>query len=234
MCGHTGMHMCVGSHVPHVCLGIEACPHVLHDHHAPMCTHPPRLWSRGNICLLPAQGWEPGCGKGEVPEAASDRSALGPPSGPAHSASSPFTPRSVLDFDFEKLCSISLSHINVYACLVCGKYFQGECSNATVQHHAGGPGGRGLQRVPLVLTLPPGLTVQEPAKLGSVTLLLLYNVPRALQQSATSFTQPSFACTNMCAYMIMCGDCECKYMYVWMCMYTCIYTCKCACAHAYT
>uniref|UniRef100_A0A8C3L7R5 Ubiquitin carboxyl-terminal hydrolase 39 n=1 Tax=Chrysolophus pictus TaxID=9089 RepID=A0A8C3L7R5_CHRPC len=31
----------------------------------------------------------------------------------------------VLDFDFEKLCSISLSHINVYACLVCGKYFQG-------------------------------------------------------------------------------------------------------------
>ncbi|ESN98068.1 hypothetical protein HELRODRAFT_185871 [Helobdella robusta] len=33
--------------------------------------------------------------------------------------------RSVLDFDFEKLCSISLSHINVYACLVCGRYFQG-------------------------------------------------------------------------------------------------------------
>lgn len=34
--------------------------------------------------------------------------------------------RQVLDFDFEKLCSISLSRINVYACLVCGKYFQGE------------------------------------------------------------------------------------------------------------
>lgn len=33
--------------------------------------------------------------------------------------------RSVLDFDFEKLCSVSLSKINVYACLVCGKYFQG-------------------------------------------------------------------------------------------------------------
>lgn len=32
--------------------------------------------------------------------------------------------RSVLDFDFEKLCSVSLSRINVYACLVCGKYFQ--------------------------------------------------------------------------------------------------------------
>lgn len=33
--------------------------------------------------------------------------------------------RSVLDFDFEKLCSITLSNNNVYACLVCGKYFQG-------------------------------------------------------------------------------------------------------------
>lgn len=33
--------------------------------------------------------------------------------------------RQVLDFDFEKLCSVSLSRINVYACLVCGKYFQG-------------------------------------------------------------------------------------------------------------
>ncbi|KAF0309016.1 U4/U6.U5 tri-snRNP-associated protein 2 [Amphibalanus amphitrite] len=33
--------------------------------------------------------------------------------------------RHVLDFDFEKLCSVSLSRINVYACLVCGKYFQG-------------------------------------------------------------------------------------------------------------
>jgi hypothetical protein len=32
--------------------------------------------------------------------------------------------RSVLDFDFEKLCSVSLSRINVYACLICGKYFQ--------------------------------------------------------------------------------------------------------------
>ena len=32
--------------------------------------------------------------------------------------------RSVLDFDFEKLCSVTLSRINAYACLVCGKYFQ--------------------------------------------------------------------------------------------------------------
>lgn len=33
--------------------------------------------------------------------------------------------RKALDFDFEKLCSVSLSKVNVYACLVCGKFFQG-------------------------------------------------------------------------------------------------------------
>eukprot|EP00954_Amorphochlora_amoebiformis_P006551 513998-Amorphochlora_amoeboformis.AAC.1 len=33
--------------------------------------------------------------------------------------------RKVLDFDFEKICSVSLNNFNVYACLVCGTYFQG-------------------------------------------------------------------------------------------------------------
>ena len=33
--------------------------------------------------------------------------------------------RTKLDFDFEKLCSVSMNNINVYACLTCGKYFQG-------------------------------------------------------------------------------------------------------------
>lgn len=31
----------------------------------------------------------------------------------------------MLDFDFEKVCSVTLSNMNTYACLVCGKYFQG-------------------------------------------------------------------------------------------------------------
>lgn len=31
----------------------------------------------------------------------------------------------LLDFDFEKVCSVCLSNQHVYACLVCGKYFQG-------------------------------------------------------------------------------------------------------------
>ena len=44
--------------------------------------------------------------------------------------------RSRLDFDFEKQCSISLSNINVYACLVCGKYFQGRGPKSHAYFHA--------------------------------------------------------------------------------------------------
>ena len=44
--------------------------------------------------------------------------------------------KNVLDFDFEKLCSISLSKINVYACLVCGKYFQGRGINTHAYTHS--------------------------------------------------------------------------------------------------
>ncbi|QPG96843.1 hypothetical protein C2857_005361 [Epichloe festucae Fl1] len=44
--------------------------------------------------------------------------------------------RHVLDFDFEKLCSVSLSNINVYACLVCGKYFQGRGPKSHAYFHA--------------------------------------------------------------------------------------------------
>ncbi|KAJ5502272.1 Peptidase C19 ubiquitin carboxyl-terminal hydrolase 2 [Penicillium fimorum] len=44
--------------------------------------------------------------------------------------------REILDFDFEKLCSISLSNVNVYACLVCGKYFQGRGPKSHAYFHA--------------------------------------------------------------------------------------------------
>nr|CAH8872406.1 unnamed protein product [Trichobilharzia regenti] len=42
----------------------------------------------------------------------------------------------MLDFDFEKLCSVSLSHLNVYACLVCGKYFQGRGNSTHAYTHS--------------------------------------------------------------------------------------------------
>merc|ERR1719277_2914203 len=44
--------------------------------------------------------------------------------------------RHVLDFDFEKLCSVSLSGENVYVDLVDGKYFQGRGRETNAYRHA--------------------------------------------------------------------------------------------------
>mmetsp|Transcript_29960 Transcript_29960/g.89642 ORF Transcript_29960/g.89642 Transcript_29960/m.89642 type:complete len:626 (+) Transcript_29960:153-2030(+) len=44
--------------------------------------------------------------------------------------------RNLLDFDFEKLCSVSMSNQNVYACLVTGKYFQGRGTGTHAYTHA--------------------------------------------------------------------------------------------------
>uniref|UniRef100_A0A7S0R5S7 Ubiquitinyl hydrolase 1 n=1 Tax=Chlamydomonas leiostraca TaxID=1034604 RepID=A0A7S0R5S7_9CHLO len=44
--------------------------------------------------------------------------------------------RQNLDFDFEKCCSVTLSHVNVYVCLVCGKYFQGRSLSTQAYTHS--------------------------------------------------------------------------------------------------
>ncbi|KAK4368268.1 hypothetical protein RND71_012060 [Anisodus tanguticus] len=44
--------------------------------------------------------------------------------------------RQVLDFDFEKFCSVSLTNLNVYACLVCGKYYQGRGPKSHAYTHS--------------------------------------------------------------------------------------------------
>ena len=44
--------------------------------------------------------------------------------------------RAVLDFDFEKCCSVTLSPLHCYACLVCGKYFQGRGPATMAYTHA--------------------------------------------------------------------------------------------------
>ncbi|KAJ2355296.1 U4 U6.U5 tri-snRNP-associated protein, partial [Coemansia sp. RSA 2618] len=44
--------------------------------------------------------------------------------------------RSSLDFDFEQLCSVSLATSNVYACLVCGKYYQGRGKQTHAYFHS--------------------------------------------------------------------------------------------------
>lgn len=44
--------------------------------------------------------------------------------------------RRVLDFDFEKVCCVTLSNVHIYACLVCGKYFQGRGKQTHAYFHA--------------------------------------------------------------------------------------------------
>lgn len=44
--------------------------------------------------------------------------------------------RPLLDFDFEKVCSISLSNHNVYGCLVCGKFFSGRGQHTHAYTHS--------------------------------------------------------------------------------------------------
>lgn len=44
--------------------------------------------------------------------------------------------RERLDFDFEKVCSVSMQTNNIYACLVCGKYFQGRGRNSHANIHS--------------------------------------------------------------------------------------------------
>lgn len=73
--------------------------------------------------------------------------------------------RQVLDFDFEKFCSISLSNLNVYACLVCGKYFQGRGINSHAYTHSLEAGHHvyiNLQ-TEKVYCLPDGYEVNDPS-----------------------------------------------------------------------
>lgn len=71
----------------------------------------------------------------------------------------------VLDFDFEKFCSISLSNLNVYACLVCGKYFQGRGLNSHAYTHSLEAGHHvyiNLQ-TEKVYCLPDGYEINDPS-----------------------------------------------------------------------
>lgn len=44
--------------------------------------------------------------------------------------------RKCLDFDFERVCCVSLAKTNIYACLVCGKYFQGRGKSTHAYTHS--------------------------------------------------------------------------------------------------
>jgi len=44
--------------------------------------------------------------------------------------------RKAVNFDFEKVCSVTLSKHNVYVCLVCGQYFQGRGHGSPAETHS--------------------------------------------------------------------------------------------------
>jgi U4/U6.U5 tri-snRNP-associated protein 2 len=44
--------------------------------------------------------------------------------------------RKKLDFDFEKVCSVTLSNVNIYGCLTCGDYFQGRGHSSPAYYHS--------------------------------------------------------------------------------------------------
>lgn len=71
----------------------------------------------------------------------------------------------VLDFDFEKFCSVSLSNLNVYACLVCGKYYQGRGKKSHAYTHSLEAGHHVYinLRTEKVYCLPDGYEINDPS-----------------------------------------------------------------------
>ena len=70
-----------------------------------------------------------------------------------------------MDFDFEKFCSVSLSNLNVYACLVCGKYYQGRGKKSHAYTHSLEAGHHVYinLRTENVYCLPDGYEINDPS-----------------------------------------------------------------------
>lgn len=93
--------------------------------------------------------------------------------------------RNVLDFDFEKLCSVTLSNINVYACLVCGRYFQGRGPKSHAYFHALDEGHHVFinMETQKVYVLPEGYEVKS----KSLDDIKFVSDPRYTRQEVMSF-----------------------------------------------
>ncbi|KNA03309.1 hypothetical protein SOVF_210440, partial [Spinacia oleracea] len=77
--------------------------------------------------------------------------------------------RQALDFDFEKFCSISLPNLNVYACLVCGKYYQGRDPKSRAYTHSLEAGHHIFinLKTEKVFCLPDGYEINDPSVMFS-------------------------------------------------------------------
>ncbi|KAL7408861.1 hypothetical protein BDY24DRAFT_405114 [Mrakia frigida] len=81
--------------------------------------------------------------------------------------------RHLLDFDFEKLCSVSLSTVNIYCCLVDGKYFQGRGKNSWAYKHSVGEGHHVFLKLDTeeFYILPDGYKVSDPSLANIINVL---------------------------------------------------------------
>jgi U4/U6.U5 tri-snRNP-associated protein 2 len=97
--------------------------------------------------------------------------------------------RNVLDFDFEKLCSVTLSNINVYACLVCGRYYQGRGPKSHAYFHALDEGHHVFinMETQKVYVLPEGYEVKS----KSLDDIKFVSDPRYTRQEVMAFDRSS-------------------------------------------
>ncbi|GAA5892406.1 hypothetical protein JCM5296_003590 [Sporobolomyces johnsonii] len=101
--------------------------------------------------------------------------------------------RQALDFDFERLCSVTLSHNNIYACLVDGKYFQGRGKSSPAYAHSIGEDHHVFINLETqkVFVLPDGYEVSDPS-LDDIKHLLYPTFTPSLLHKIDSTLHPSY------------------------------------------
>jgi len=164
----------------------------------------------------------------------------------------------VLDFDFEKFCSVSLSNLNVYACLVCGKYYQGRGKKSHAYTHSLEAGHHVYinLRTEQVYCLPDGYEIDDPSlddirhvlnqRCAYVLVTyfyfissLLHVVPRPFSAHLCVFVGASGCLSNhLCMHVYVCAEAYMHFMhgYVLACGHTHVVTLigyVLACGHTY-
>ncbi|KAA0147320.1 hypothetical protein FNF28_07581 [Cafeteria roenbergensis] len=106
--------------------------------------------------------------------------AAGLPAKRPHEADEPTCPflhtvdRSRLDFDAQHVCSVTMSPVNVYACLVCGSFFRGKSATTPAHAHSLDSGHQVFMRLKdgTAWCLPDGYAVRDPS-LNDIRMALL-------------------------------------------------------------
>ncbi|KAM0789092.1 hypothetical protein ACM66B_003150 [Microbotryomycetes sp. NB124-2] len=98
--------------------------------------------------------------------------------------------RGALDFDFERLCSVTLSHNHIYACLTDGKYFQGRGKSSPAYAHSIAEDHHVYINLETqkVYVLPDGYEVNDPSLDDIKYLLYPTFTPQLLKQIDAAVT----------------------------------------------